>query len=316
MSERDVRTLLARIERALGKEWVEIAEWLRDQNSIDAIEARLLAGDYQGVIDQVEAAARRFATETQDAFFRAGQTEAKWLDNHKLTADKLIRFDITNDRAVRAAQRNELELVQGLGDETRRVVSQVIVDGQRAGLNPRSIARDIRDSITLTPMQAQHVANYRRQLESGDWSGALRRELSDGRSDRTIRRLARDGGELTEAQIDKMVDRYRRNYIAFRAETIARTESARNVHAGLQEAFTQAIERGDIETEQIVREWHAGPNTPNAREQHQAMDGQQVKWGDPFVAPDGTQLMHPGDPRAGAKHTANCRCTMSTTLAG
>lgn len=311
MSERDIKRLLALVEKHLGKSWVEIADWLRDQNSIDAIEQRLLAGDYAGLVAEVESAARRFATEAHEQFMRAGRAGSKWLDDQ--IADRLIRFDVTNARAVRAAQRNELELVYGLTAETREVIRTVIVDGQRAGLNPRSIARDIRDSITLTPTQARHVANYRRQLESGEWGAAMRRELRDARSDRTLRRLARDGAPLSEAQIDKMVERYRKNYIAYRAETIARTESARNVHAGLQEAFTQAVERGDIEADQLVREWIAGPRTPNAREQHQEMNGQQRKFGEPFVAPDGTLLMWPGD--GPPEHSANCRCTVATVMA-
>lgn len=312
MSERDIKSLLAAVERALGREWVEIAEWLREQNDLDAIEERLLAGDFRGLVAQIEDAARRFATATQAQFARAGQAAADWLDAQPSLADRIIRFDATHERAVAAARRNELELVRGLSLETRETVRAVLVDGQINGKNPRSMARDIRDSIGLTPTQTQHVLNYRRALESGDFANALGRELRDARSDRMLRRLADEGGQLTEQQIDRMVERYRAAYVSFRAEVIARTESARNVHAGLQEAYTQAVERGDIEADQLVREWVAAPPTPNAREQHQAMDGQQRKLNEPFVAPDGTPLMYPGD--GPPKHSANCRCTVAATL--
>lgn len=286
---------------------------MRGQNDLDAVEARLLAGDYRGLVAEVESAARRFAAETHGQFVRSGQAGAKWLDDQPALADKLIRFDITNERAVRAAQRNELELVYGITDETRVNVRNVLVDGQRAGLNPRTIARDLRDSLGLTPQQERAVRSYRRALESGNWGNALGRELSSGQTDRTVRRMQRDDGKMTEQQIEAAVERYRKNQIAYRAEVIARTESAKNVHLGLHEAFSQAIERGDVEADQLVREWIAGPRTRYARDQHQDMDGQQVKWMEPFTAPDGTRLMYPGS--GPPEHAINCRCTVATTLA-
>lgn len=313
MSERDIRILLAKIERALGREWLDIAEWLRDQNDLESIEERLLAGDFAGVIAEVESAARRFAASTHEGYETAGRTAARYLDDN--LADKLVRFDVTNDRAVLAARRHELELVSGLTQETRQVLRQVIVDGTREGLNPRTIARDLRDSIGLTPHQEQHVRSYRRALEQGDYANALGRQLSSGVSDRTVRRVARDGKALTERQIEVAVERYRANQIAYRAEVIARTETSRNVHAGLDDAFRQAVDRGDVEADQLVREWiHAG-HGPNSRSSHAAMDGVRVAFGEPFVFADGVRKMHPGDGNGGAAHDASCRCTVATVLA-
>lgn len=314
MSERDLRALLALVEAHLGKSWLEISEWLRDQNSVDAIEARLLAYDFQGVVKEVEAAALRFASETHSQFILAGQRGAKWLDS-KLP-DKLIRFDVDNHRAVQAAQQNKLELVQGLTLETRETVHAIIVEGQRAGTNPRAWARDIRDSIGLTPNQDAAVRSYRQALRDSDWSNALGRELSSGHSDRTLRRLQRDGGQLTEEQIDQMVSRYRENQRAWRAENIARTEASANVHAGLDEAFEQAISRGDISRSDLRGEWIPGPATLHSREQHRSsyLTDQRPMQGEDFVMGDGTRMRHPGDRRGGPKHTAHCRCTKATTL--
>lgn len=313
MSERDIRKLLALVEKHLGKSWIEISDWLREQNDIDAIEQRLLAYDYEGVVAEVESAARRFASETHAEFVRSGQAATKWLDGE--VDDKLIRFDMTNDHMVRAAQRNEIELVQGLTTETRKTMRAVIVDGQRAGLNPRSIARDIRDSITLTPTQAKWVGNYRRELEGGDYGAALGRKLRDARSDKLIRRVASDGGSLSEKQIDTMVERYRQRQLMFRATTIARTESGKNVHGGMADAFTQAIQRGDVEATQLVKSWIHGRPKRDSREQHLEMDGIEVPFNEPFVLPDGTRMKYPHDPAGGAEHTANCTCTYAVTLA-
>lgn len=310
--------LLALVERALGKEWVGIGEYLRSlpENQLAAIEARLLAFDYTGIIAQVDEAARTFAAATQAEFARAGRAGAAWLDEQPALTDKLIRFDAANDRAVRAARRNELELVQGLTQETRETITQVIVDGQRVGLNPRAIAQDIRDSITLTPHQAKHVTNYRRALEQRDYGNALGRELRDARSDRTLARLQRDGGSLPPAKVDALVERYRANYVTYRAEVIARTESAKNVAAGLSEAYTQAVERGDVEAGQLTKEWIPGPRTKHARAMHRASSllEQRPKVNEAFVLGDGVRMAYPGDPNAPVEHLANCRCTWATTL--
>lgn len=306
--------LLALVERHLGKSWVEISEWLRERNSLDAIEQRLLAYDFEGVIAEVESAAAKFAADTQAEWARAGRSASKWLDDQ--LPDRMVRFDLTNQHAVRAAERNTLELVQGLTDETRTVIRRVIVTGQRAGLNPRSIARDLRDSLTLTEQQAIWVSNYRRALQEGNFANAMGRQLHDRRSNGMLRRVASEGGSLTENQVDDLVERYRLRQIASRAVTVARTESQRNVETGVQEAFDQAVGRGDIEAEQIVSEWIPGPDTDNARPFHReaALLDQRPKHGEDFVMSDGVRMKHPGDQRGGAKHNAGCRCTTARTL--
>jgi hypothetical protein len=318
MSEHDMRRLMELIERTLGREWLDLDDWIRDQNSLDDIEARIRDGDWRGAVGKIEDAALKFAAEIHTSYVQSGQAAAAWLDKQPQTADRLVRFDQANERSVDRARRNQLELVRGFQDEraqvTRQVVRRAMVEGAQGGINPRQVARDFRASIGLTPYQEEIVANYRRELERGDWANALGRELTNGHNDRTVRRLQRDGGRLTERQVDAMVEGYRKNWIGYRAETIARTEALRNAHEGAAEATQQAIDGGVIEAEDIMLEWHAGPRTLNAREQHRAMDGKTTRHGEPFVLPDGTRMSHPGDPAGGAKHNANCRCAYSTTL--
>jgi len=319
VSERDMTRLIALLEKQLGLAWVDVVEWLRDQNGMEVIEARLVSGDFTAVIAEVEAAALKFAAETHAAYVTSGSRAAAWLDAQPAVANKLIRFDITNARAVDAARVNQLELVQGFREESQQIAQQItqraLVEGAGSGINPRVMARDFRDSIGLTANQEQHVANARRALERGDWDNWMGRELRDARSDRTIARLRRDGGQLTQAQIDKLVEGYRKSYVAHRAETIARTEALRNAHEGSREGIRQAIERGDIEADQLTKEWHARRAGKRARKDHQKMDGVQVPWSEDFVLPDGARMSGPGDPRGGAKHNASCGCCESTSLA-
>jgi len=313
MSERDMATLLDLVERHLGGQWVDLVEWLRERNALEDIEQRLARGDYRGVIQAVDDAALKFAAETHAAYVQSGQTAAQWLDDQPALADSLVRFDQTSPEVLRAAQQNQLEWVRDLTTETRQVVNQVLVDGTQRSANPREIARDLRDSIGLTPQQEQAVRSYRQALEQQDWSNALGRELSSGHSDRTIA-AARDADRaLTQNQIDLAVERYRQAQVSARAEAIARTETLRNVHAGVTAAFDQAISRGDIDADELEKEWiHAGGGR-FSRPDHVALDGTTVGYRETFEV-GGARMKYPGDPAGGPDQTVNCRCTFATTI--
>ena len=311
MSKQDVEKLIALLERHLGGSWREIIERLVADNAIDDIAARLHRGDYDGAVKGVEDAATQFAEAQVVAFGHAGDTAAGWLSDATGSA---IRYDETNHAAVAWAERNQLELVREFTDEQRGLVRRIITDGVRAGENPREMAKEIRESIGLTDYQAQVVANYRTALESQDWNNALGRELTDGRSDRSVAAAQRADRALSSDQIDTMVERYRRNMVAFRAETIARTEALRVAHQGTDELFRQAIARGDVEADSLVREWHHTSAGKDPRPQHEEMNGQTRKVGEAFESGTGARLMYPGDPSAGPSETVNCRCCVSTQL--
>jgi hypothetical protein len=319
LSERDMQRLLDLVERVLGREWIDASEWLRSlpDNSVEKIEERLIAMDYAGLIVELDAAAKTFAASTHSMFERAGRLEAKWLDKQPQLAEKLVHFEAKNLEAVRTAELNELANVQGLTEETRANIQAALVDGTRTGANPRQVARGIRDSIGLTEQQGAWVRSYEDDLRSGRLSSALRRQLRDERSDKLLRRIQKDGGELTEKQVASLVERYRKKQLKYRAEMIARTEAARNVHAGSMESFRQAIERGDLKAEDLVREWHPGPKTKHAREDHRssALLKQRPTWGEPYAMPNGAHMMYPGDEAGGASNVIHCRCTQSITLA-
>jgi len=311
-----MRALLRLIGQRIGLSYDDVVSWLREQNSLAAIEERLLRAGYGAAIVGVDQAAARLASDIHGEYLHAAREATDWLDG-KVT-DRLIRFDVASPQIVTRARANQLDLVQGFELEQNQIAQQVarraIAESATHGINPRRIAQDFRDSIGLTAQQEHWVANYRRALESGEYLRATGYELGSGQADRTLRRLARDSEVLTPAQVDDFVERYRQNAITYRAETIARTEALRNAHDGVDDAFRQAITRGDVQADQLDVEWHAGPATSDARPDHQAMDGKRVRFGEDFVFPDGVRMSGPGDPRGGAKHNANCRCTKSVAF--
>lgn len=302
----DQRQLVEQLQRKLGPAWARVVAWLRDQNGLKTVEARIERGDFEGALGGILDATTWFASEMDAARRYSATAASRWMSG---ALDQLITFDETNHRAVEAAQRARVDVIREVTTQQRAVVRDTLTEGMTRGENPRVVAQDIRTTVGLTQYQAQIVRNFRRELESGQWAAARSRELIDGRWVRTFNRLARDGGQLSRAEITRMVNTYSNNWVAFRAENIARTEGLRAAHVGHHQAFEQAIAAGKLRPEDLVRTWRHGPTRRYSREGHVAMHGQERAWGLPFTNPDtGVSLMHPGDPTAPIGETASCTC--------
>jgi hypothetical protein len=313
-----MRQLLALVAKRIGVQYTDVVDWLRTQNSVDEIAERIARGDYANAIAKVDDAALKIAADIEASYVTSAQTMAEWLDSK--VPGRLVRFDTADRRVVARARANQLDRVYGFQEErwqiARQITQRALVEGAQSGANPRRVAQDFRDSIGLAPSQEEWVANYRRYLEQGDYLRATRYELSSGQADRTLRRMARSKETLSQAQIDDFTERFRQNAITMRAQTIARTEALEHAHAGVADALSQAIANGDVDADDLEKEWHArGYKRGRSREDHRAMDEVRVKLGEDFVLPDGTRMSRPGDRRGGAKHCANCGCTISTTFA-
>jgi hypothetical protein len=210
---------------------------------------------------------------------------------------------------VRALDLKRLEIISNFTAEQRQVVQQVIGRGIMRGRNPRDIARDLRASLGLTPQQEQYVANYESSLRRGAFADVRARALHDGRYNPSLRA----GRALTETQIENMVHRYRNNWIAHRAETIARTEALRALHQGAEELFNQAFESGEISPDEIEVTWSSALRA-TTRDSHRSMHGQKRKPGQYFLSGNGFSLRYPGDPSAPPSETANCLCVLQRRM--
>jgi hypothetical protein len=305
-----VDRLVTTLERKIGRSWVAMVEFLRKRNKLGAVEAAVRRGDVDGAVDGIVKAAARFADDVNAGFQIAQAAAARWLDGE--VTDRLIRYDISNERAVAWMRSNRLQLGGGISQELRESIGDTIADGLRQGRNPLSIARDIRDGLGLTAHQRRIVRNYRKALETRDFSDALGRELRDGRYDRGILAAQRDGVPLPREKINAMVDRYRQRMIAHRAETIARTEALRAAHAGQHELFQSAVDGGDIKERQLVRRWLHRNRGKHNRDFHHVMNGQTRGLNEAFKSGLGNLLKYPGDRYAPARETVNCRCVVTT----
>lgn len=210
------------------------------------------------------------------------------------------RFDENTQRRLRDITNG---LIDDLSTSAKETINAVVLDGVRAGDSFDDIAKNVRDTISLTPSQAQAVANYRRELEDLD-PAALKRALRDAGLDTEVQDAIDSGDFLTDSFMDDAVNSYLDNYLDYRANTIARTESLRAGNSGLLDGYQQAADRGVFPAAAVTRQWQAAidertcpvcmsivennPNGVGLDEQFQSDDG-----------PVDDPPVHP-----------NCRCTV------
>lgn len=215
-----------------------------------------------------------------------------------------FNFDLydqaTQDR-LRAAQD---DLISQLETSARDTIENIVLAGAQAGLSPEDIVGDIRELIGLTDRQAQAVMNYENLLRTLD-TDALNRQLRNTTMDEAVRAAIDSGQDLSEDQIEALVDDYTNNYLDYRAETIAQTESTRAVNAGLQDAYQQAIDRGVFPADAVRQHWTVAldERTCEICLSIPDMNEDGVAIGDPFDSVDGPQDAPP-DPHP------NCRCSL------
>jgi uncharacterized protein YbjQ (UPF0145 family) len=287
---------------------------LKDEIDVNELATLLEQGRVNEALDRLKHAADALGASSNVAFVTSGQSTSDFL-----TASGIGRvvFDQVNLNAVAMMQANRLELIREFTAEQLKATHIALVSGVEGGSNPIAQARNFRDSIGLTARQWGHVASYRAALERAGTDpeamrNAISRELRDRRNDRTLQRIARDGGKLPAAKIDAMVSAYTNRYVAHRARVIGRTEAMRAVNQGNEEAYRQAIADGTIRADQLVREWRTRVDG-RERRTHFFLNGEKRGWGETWVTENG-ELRYPGDPSAPAKETIQCRCALLTRI--
>ena len=133
--------------------------------------------------------------------------------------------------------------------------------------------------------------------------------MRDKRFDGPVQRAV-DGGEpLDEEHVNKMVDAYKRKYLDYRANVIARTESLRSAVAGARLGVEQLLDSTAMEGMTVERTWMATHDS-HTRDSHKAMDGQTITGMDAsYELPDGGEIEHPLADGAPASEVIQCRCT-------
>jgi len=317
-----VRMLAQANERHLAKDLREAFRHLRNRVPVAEIARLIRHGHLAGVADA--AGLGHFGEVLKEPFQRLGEVWNKAAD---IGADRINRdfkragkrvryrprvakaigdgfdFDLLDEETQAALREAQDDLIAQLDSAARDVIEAAITNGVNAGDTPEEIAAAIRDTISLTDRQAQAVTNYRLLLEDLD-SGALNRALRNIEYDAAVEDAIDSGEFLSADAIDRMVEDYADNFLDFRADTIARTESLRAANQGLRDGYRQAADRGVFPAEAVTRHWQIAtdervcPVCQSVAERNP--DG--VGLDEDFESEDGPQDDPPIHPR--------CRCTV------
>lgn len=306
-------TLLDRAEPAVRLRFIQMVGAAQQIGTLEEIANLLEQGRINEALLVTDGIAGAISTQLEAAYLAAGLSSAAAL---RTTTDTLFEFNTLNARAVSTLQRERLRLVVEFNTQQAAASRILLEDAFMRGLAPIEQARVLRGSIGLSSSQGQAVVNYRRLLTEGtpgSLGQVLERKLRDRRFDPSIRAAARGDRVLTSAQIDRMVERYEERFVAFRANTIARTETVAAVGAGDLEMFEQAIEQGVITPEAVTSTWHTARDE-RVRSSHRAMNNQERPFGEPFRSGAGNALRFPGDPLGPPSDTINCRCVVGRKI--
>lgn len=303
MTRRRIEELLSREGPRIRNRFRQVMQRVKDRHTLRELEAALVEGRIAEVLDDIDAAARATAARV-DATRIAVATEVS--DRLSQSVGKVVSFDSGDTGAVAVLRENRIRLVTGITEQQREAILDALVDGTSKGVNPRQMAVRIRDSLGLTRKQAQAVTAYRERLEKPT-------PLNPDTPPDPDAPPPKPAKQLTPSEIDRRVERYAEKQLAHRAEVIARTEAKAAVHEGQDLAYQQAIDRGVLEADTLVRTWHAG-TPPRTRPWHASMNGQVRKWGEAFESGKGVALRWPGDPQAPPDERRLCRCAVSTKV--
>ena len=227
-----------------------------------------------------------------------------------------VRYNSASPYAERYAREVVGQHITIITNDAREAVRWTIGDGIAFGRSNNKIALDIAGRmgadgrrhggiVGLNRQQAQWVQNARRYLEEGNTAAYLAMTRRDRRFDASVMR-----GNLTPAQIDRIIGRYSDRLLQTRGLTIARTERGSAVNNGMIDAWRQAADRVGWSHGDLVKEWRHGV-ARDPRLWHLQADGEKVVGLDtPFILGSGAVMQCPHDPLAPAGEVVNCSCRL------
>lgn len=202
-------------------------------------------------------------------------------------------------------------------DDMRDAVRWTMGDGIAFGRSNNRIALDIvgrvgasgrREGgiVGLNEGRARWVADYRKKLESG---ASVNNTLTTAAERRLIER-----GDLSQAQIDRLVQSYANRQLLSRGLTIAKTERGLAINMGAYEGYRQGAEKAGIPLYALRKQWvHQGVHK-HERYEHVAIGNAPAR---PFTEPfyvGGNACQYPHDPALPAGDVINCQCRLKVSV--
>lgn len=278
--------------------------------AVEQLAARLAAGDVDGVVAAVFAQPETIAALER---LRNAYAEALVSGGTSLTRDVALVLRVqlvprlVDPSLVTALRRWEDGAFAALKAELQAGLKARVETAITRGVGPRQAAIALKAPIAgggLTAYDERIIGSFVQALRDGRYRDALGRALRDRRFDATLQRLLTTDGPLTEAQIQRFADGYRRKLVAWRAETFARTQALQAANDAAAVGWRQAIEASTVPYDEVRRYWIVADDErlcercapiPDLNPDGRTLD-------EPFQTPVGEALgptLHP-----------NCRCTV------
>lgn len=301
---------------------------MQDAMDPDAILAALQQGDVDGAVTSIMGEPDDFGVWAElEAAVQRALVKATGAISHQVSLDVApgvplptvvqVATDVKNPFALRAMREYSLDLIREVDGPTREGIRLVLQQGLRDGVNPRVLIPDLAGQVVdgqrvggiigLTERQSQAVLNYRAALQQLR-PEALLRELRDKRFDKTVRAAITNDQSLDPKYIEHLVTRYEANYKAYRAETIARTESMRALAQGQKLMWDETLrQRPDL---QLSKRWVTAKDE-RVREAHAKMHDVTIPYHDLFTKDKfGEDGPSDSGPVWGPPAVPNCRCAL------
>jgi len=338
MTDAEYNAALDALEARIVADYIKQAQRLRGTITQGEITAMIQAGEivkilrafdganYSQLLEDVRTAYIQGGADAVEELSRAAQAFVR-----DATGARVLGLDPLRQEAADWIAQNAAGIVRGYSAEQAGAVEAVITSGFSGGLGAPQIARNLLGVsnpaagepfggvVGLTRQDAEWLGNARQQLASGDpeqMRAYLTRTLRDRRFDGIVQRAIEGGYPVADGDIDKITQRYAERLLTNRADIVATVEVNKAYNAGRQEFYNQILAEG-VPAENIMKRWKTrGDN--RVRDQHRAMNGQTVQGSQFFTAPDGSQMMNPGDMEHGApmSQVARCRCRAVYTVVG
>lgn len=323
--------LLAQYEPKVAAAFREAIEAIKSSIVLKTIVERLERGDIAGAVAAVQFEPEAFAAlemSLREAFNTGGINMVQSLPS-LISPDGtrvLFQFGVRNLEGERLIREQSSTLVTNITTDQRDALRMAFETGLAAGKNPTATALDVigrvsritgrreGGTIGLTTPQVEFIygaKGARANLLSGE-PELMRRYLNlktrDRRFDRSVLKAIREERPVDTAIVSKIVSRLSDRNLQLRGETIGLEETRTALFSVRDNAIRQQVEAGKITAQEVTKKWkHSGSEHP--RMQHVQMATQNaVPLDMPFVAPDGTMLMYPHDPKAPARHRLGCKC--------
>ncbi len=254
ISQRRLQQLAERLEPSLRAAFLTLTKRMAP-DELAAVIRLLEAGDLDGAV--------RLIWQSPKTLAAVAATRATWASGLLRLVQSTVR-DVPVPRgliiAAPVSSPETIAAVRRWEDTAFRRVAQDVQAGLRdtmatelaRGINPRQVAVALKQGVGggLTAYDTRIIASFRQALEEGRTADALRRTVRDRRYDP---RLAK--GDYTPAQIDTMVDAYRRKLIRLRAETFARTAAMEAANEAGEIGWRAAIAQGAMRFDEVRRYW-------------------------------------------------------------